>query len=258
MHGIIAHTAEDGELDYFAYVPRKVSPRSALLVSVHGIDRKALQHALRFAPLAEEHGLIVLAPHFSKTRMPRYQRTLRGKNGECPLDALELTIDHFLTGRGTLPAERYLFGYSGGAQFAMRYALRGRISFSKLVLAAPGWYTMPEPGLPFPYGLGPSIAVGSGLPDLGRLIRTPTLVLVGSEDKRRDSSLNREPIVEATQGLTRLERAQSWTNAMAVAADQAGLPRLTEMRTLAGAGHDFQDNMQTHGLGQIVCNWLCA
>ncbi len=258
MHGVLAHKAQGGELDYFAYVPRTASSQSALLVTVHGIDRKALQHAIRFAPWAEEHGLIVLAPFFSKQRMPRYQKTLRGSNGECPLDALELTIDHFLRWSDIEPARKYLFGYSGGAQFAMRYALRGRVAFEKLVLAAPGWFTMPEPGLPFPYGLGPSIAAGTKLPDLDRLIGTPTLVVVGSEDTRRDNSLNREPIVDNTQGQTRLERAYRWIEAMHGAADRIGARRQSEMKVLPGAGHDFEDSMKSHGLGTIVCDWLNA
>jgi pimeloyl-ACP methyl ester carboxylesterase len=258
MHGVLGHTAQGGELDYFAYVPRTVSRHSALLVTVHGIERKAFQHALRFASLAEEHSLIVLAPLFGKSRMPRYQRTLRGSNGECPLDAFDLTIDHFLRWSGIEPTRKYLFGYSGGAQFAMRYALRGRVAFQKLALAAPGWFTMPEPGLPFPYGLGPSIASGSSPTHLDRLISKPTLVVVGTEDTRRDGSLNREPIVDATQGETRLERARRWVEAMSVAADASGTRNRVEMRTLSGAGHDFEDNMKSHGLGKIVCDWLGA
>jgi dienelactone hydrolase len=188
--------------------------------------------------------------------MPRYQRTIRGRSGECPLDALELTIDHFLRWSDIEPARKCLFGYSGGAQFAMRYALRGRVAFGKLVLAAPGWFTMPEPGLPFPYGLGPSIAAGSSLPDIERLMATPALVVVGGEDTRRDSSLNREPIVDTTQGQTRLERAHRWIEAMNDAADKLGLRSSSEMRVLPGAGHDFEDNMKSHGLGKIVCDWL--
>ena len=258
MHGVLGHAAQGGELDYFAYVPRTVSASSALLVTVHGIERKAAQHALRFAPLAEERSLIVLAPLFSKRRMPRYQRTLRGSNGECPLDAFDLTIDHFLRSSGIEPANTYLFGCSGGAQFAMRYALRGRVAFRKLALAAPGWFTMPEPGLPFPYGLGPSIAAGSSLPALERLISMPTLVVVGSDDTQRDRSLNCEPIVDATQGQTRLARAERWIEAMRRASDRLGAPRLSEMKVLAGAGHDFDDNMKSHGLGKIVCDWLYA
>jgi pimeloyl-ACP methyl ester carboxylesterase len=258
MHGVLAHTAQGGELDYFAYVPRTVSPYSGLLVTVHGIERKALQHAIRFAQLAEEHSLIVLAPLFSKRRLPRYQRTQRGTSGECPLEALEHTIDHFLRWSDIEPARKFLFGYSGGAQFAMRYALRGRVAFEKLVLAAPGWFTMPEPGLPFPYGLGPSIVAGSSLPDLERLISTPTLVVVGTEDTRRDSSLNREPIVDTTQGQTRLERARRWIEAMNGAAEKLGTRSASEMRILRGAGHDFEDNMKSHGLGKIACDWLGA
>lgn len=255
-HGLLSHKSQGGELDYFAYVPRSISPASSLLVTVHGIDRKALQHAMRFAPWAEQRNFVVLAPHFSKTRMPRYQKTLPGPSGESPLDALDLTVDHFLRATGIRPAMKNLFGYSGGAQFAQRYVLRGRLSWDKLVLAAPGWFTMPDPELPFPYGLGASLAAGACLPELDRLLTTPTLVLVGSEDTHRDSSLNREQQIDAVQGLTRLERAGRWTEAMTAEAARRGVRSLVHLQTLPGAGHDFEDNMKSHDLGRIVCDWL--
>jgi predicted esterase len=255
-HGLLSHKGQGGELDYFAYAPRSISATSSLLVTVHGIDRKALQHAMRFAPWAEQRSFVVLAPHFSKARMPRYQKTFSGPSGESPLDAFDLTVDHFLRATGMRPATKTLFGYSGGAQFAQRYVLRGRLAWDKLVLAAPGWFTMPDSELPFPYGLGASISAGASPPDLDRLMATPTLVLVGSEDTHRDSSLNREAEIDAVQGLTRLERAGRWTEAMTAQAARRGVQSLITMKTLPGAGHDFEDNMKSHDLGRIVCDWL--
>ena len=35
-----------------------------------------------------------------------------------------------------------------------------------------------------------------------------------------------------------------------------GLPQMTQLKLLEGAGHDFDDNMQTFGLGEIVTDWL--
>src|SRR5262245_54905087 len=58
--GLLAHRSAGAELDYFAYVPRNATPDSPLLVTVHGIERLALQHVVRFSRLAEQHGFLVL------------------------------------------------------------------------------------------------------------------------------------------------------------------------------------------------------
>ncbi|MEQ1610693.1 MAG: hypothetical protein ABL956_17275 [Hyphomonadaceae bacterium] len=254
--GLTAHRASGGELDYFAYVPRNASVRSPLMVSVHGIDRQALQHAVRFSALAEAYGFLVLAPLFSKMRMPRYQRLERGPNDDSPIEAFELTVDHFQRASGLQSAPIRLFGYSGGAQFAMRQVLLGSLPVARLALGAPGWFTMPDATLEFPYGVAASPASDDCQPDLARLLATPTLLMVGGGDTRRDSSLNRHRIVEETQGRTRVERAQRWHAATCLAAEKLGLPVLAELQVLPGAPHDFNENMQSYGLGDIVAEWL--
>lgn len=254
--GLTAHRADGGELDYFAYVPRNASSASPLMVSVHGIERLALQHAVRFSALAEAGGFVVLAPLFSKARLPRYQRAERGPNGDNPIEAFELTVDHFQRASGLQPAPINLFGYSGGAQFAMRQVLLGSLPVARLALAAPGWFTMPDESLAFPYGVGASPASEGRQPDLAQLLATPTLLLVGGNDTRRDSSLNRHKMVEETQGRTRVERAQRWHAAMGAAANRLGVPPKTELQVIPGAEHDFNDNMQSYGLGDIVARWL--
>jgi dienelactone hydrolase len=254
--GLQAHRASGADLDYFAYVPRSATSASPVLVTIHGIERMALQHAVRFSALAEKLGFIVLAPVFSKSRTPRYQRLERGRRGDCPITAFELTIDRFRRATGVKPSPLRLFGYSGGAQFAMRYAMTGALPVARLALAAPGWFTMPDPEHPFPYGLADSPTLEGRAPDILRLLSIPVLVTVGTEDTRRDKSLNQNPLVESKQGATRLERARRWCEAMAASADARGLPRKTELRLLDGAGHDFNDNMQTYRLGEIVANWL--
>lgn len=251
--GLVAHRAEGAELEYFAYVPRGATGASPLLVTIHGIERQALQHAVRFSGLAETLGFVVLAPLFSKARLPRYQRVERGPLGDDPIEALELTIDHFQRTSGLQSSPIRLFGYSGGAQFAMRYAMLGDLPVGRLAIAAPGWFSMPDETQAFPYG---AAASNGRRPDLARLLATPILLTVGEEDTRRDASLNRERAVDEMQGRTRLERAQRWHQAMTAAAGKRGVPAQTEIRVLPGAGHDFNDNMQARGLGEIVGNWL--
>lgn len=254
--GLRAHKAQGAELDYFAYVPRTATTDSPLLVTVHGIERMALQHAVRFSALAETHGFIVLAPMFAKDRVPRYQRLERGPKGDCPITAFELTVDHVQRATGLNPSPLRLFGYSGGAQFAMRYTLAGALPVGRLVLAAPGWFTMPDTQQAFPYGLGDAPALEGRVADLQRLLSIPVLLTVGVEDTRRDRSLNRSAQVESSQGKTRLQRAHRWYDAMTAVVKARGLPQMIQLKLLEGAGHDFNENMQAFGLGEIVTDWL--
>jgi len=115
---------------------------------------------------------------------------------------------------------------------------------------------MPDETQAFPYGFAASEASEGRQPDLARMLSTPVLLTIGSEDTRRDASLNREKAVDAVQGRTRIERAHRWRQAMGDAAKARGLADRTEIQVLQGAGHDFNDNMQAHGLGEIVANWL--
>jgi dienelactone hydrolase len=256
--GLVAHRAEGPELDFFAYIPKDATIATPLVVSVHGLERRALQHAVRFSKFAEQFGFVVLAPLFSKSRIPRYQRLERGRSGECPMEALELTIDLFQQRTGMDAAPLRLFGYSGGAQFAMRYAILGSLPVSRLVLAAPGWFTMPDPAQPFPLGLAASQGSEGRAPDISKLLSIPVLLTVGADDTRRDASLNRSSLVDAQQGLTRVERAHRWTVAMTAAAKRHEMAQQVEFRLLPGAGHDFEENMQQHGLGEIVARWLMS
>lgn len=256
VSGLRAHQSEGAELDYFAYVPRTATTESPLLVTIHGIERMALQHAVRFSALAEKHGFIVVAPVFSKARIPRYQRLERGPAGDCPITAFELTVDHLQRVTGLAPAPLRLFGYSGGAQFAMRYTMVGSLPVARLALAAPGWFTMPDTQHAFPYGLGDAPVLEGRAADIGRLLSIPVLLTVGAEDTRRDKSLNRNALVESSQGKTRLERAHRWYDAMTAEAKTRGVDHLTQLKLLGGAGHDFNDNMRTHGLGDFVVDWL--
>lgn len=256
VSGLRAHQSVGAELDYFIYVPETATANSPLLVTIHGIERMALQHAVRFAALAEAYGAIVLAPLFSKARVPRYQRLERGPSGDCPVTAFELTVDHVQRTHGVAAVPMRLFGYSGGAQFAMRYTMTGSLPVARLALAAPGWFTMPDPQQAFPYGLGDAPVLEGRTVDFSRLLSIPVLVAVGEEDTRRDKSLNRNALVEASQGKTRLERAHRWYDAVNAACTVQGLHHMMQLKILPGAGHDFNDNMQTHGLGELVADWL--
>ncbi len=212
-------------------------PASPLLVAVHGISRNAEAHARAFHETARRCGWTVMAPLFDATRYPDYQRL--GRRGRrADLGLLAALAD--LEARRGRPVRRFsLFGFSGGAQFAHRFALAWPHLVDVLLLAAAGWYTMPDPDLRYPYGLAPCRRLPDLVFRLEPFLRRPIRVFVGSEDIERDETVRSGSRLDALQGTNRLERARRWCAALETAAHRRGLAVDVVLQLLPGAGHDF-------------------
>ena len=83
----------------------------------------------------------------------------------------------------------YLTGYSGGAQFAHRYAFAYPRRVAALAVCAAGWYTFPDPGLVYPHGL----RLGGRLPGVtfnpAAILRVPAVAFVGARDTEGNPSV---------------------------------------------------------------------
>lgn len=222
--------------------PGQQGTPAGLLVSVHGISRNAGAHARALAALADELGLVLVAPHFSRSRFPDYQRMGRprrlGAGGRA--DRMLLRIVHAVRADFGLPAQPFLLvGHSGGAQFALRFALAHAAHVAGYVLSAPGSYCWPDMALRFPLGAAPSRAFPDLRPSFAALLRRPGLVLVGARDVERGDALRQGQRIDAQQGHTRIERAQRWVAAMQQCAAERGIAAAVTLHTVAGCGHDF-------------------
>ena len=210
------------------------------LVVVHGITRNAEGIALRLAPRALAQGRTLVMPLFEEPAFKGYQRVFGRQRADLALIAL---LDA-LVEEGVLPSGPVdLAGFSGGAQFAHRFAWLYPHRVGRLTLAAAGWWTFPD-AAPFPYGLGRG---DLGPADAARWLRANTpdfldreiTVAVGGEDCVPDSNTRRGSAIDAQQGIDRMTRARRWHDAIAATAERHGLePRVT-FRVLPGAGHDF-------------------
>lgn len=241
--------AGDGvPLAYRAFVPpASPGPRLAPpLVVVHGASRGAGQHFRAFLPLAIALGLPLVVPTFESSRFARYQ-TLGGDDG--PLAALEALDRTLLDVTAELDVDTStvdLLGYSGGAQFAHRYALFAPQRVRRLVVAAAGWYTFLDERSPFPRGCGPSLVSGQRSPDVDGFLDLPMHVLVGARDVARGGSLRVGSRLDDRQGPTRLTRALRWVDHLEEAAGRRGRECRVSFDVLPDAGHAFSEAVR-HG-----------
>lgn len=233
---------------YFLYLPRSDWKCAPVLVSVHGITRNAYEHAMQFAPYAECHGVILVAPLFTRERHRRYQRLGREREAARADIVLNRIIADVHTLIRTAADKVYLFGYSGGGQFVHRYAFVHPQRVAAYVIGAAGWYTFPDPARAYPQGLHNADIEF----DPGQFLRIRATVVVGEKDIRRDDALNTSHALDAHQGETRVERGRRWIAAMRAAAVAHGHDTRYEFHTLPGSDHSFLCSVRRGSLVQRV------
>lgn len=240
-------------LSYYLYRPAGHADSGRLLVSVHGVSRNALEHIEAFRELADRHRVMLVAPVFSAEVFRDYQRL--GREGMGPRADLALirVLNELTLAMGIDTSRLDLFGFSGGAQFAHRFAYVHGQRVRRVVLGAAGWFTMPDPAVAYPYGIRTANQLNGVRLSAVAFARLPTLVLVGGMDDREDDDeLNRARLIREQQGRHRVERARSWTDAMNGFAQRRGLPPCVEMRVLPGVGHSFSEAIRNGRLDQLV------
>ena len=257
QNGVMMIRTLEGGPAYLLYIPRRGGENAPVFVTVHGISRDAIEQAYMYADLAERYGVVMIAPYFSEPPFSDYQ--FMGRNGRG--QRADLALDKIADEVGKLTHARtdklYLFGYSGGGQFVHRYTMAHPDRVAKVAIGAAGWYTFPDPALPYPYGMKVSRKIFSGVVfDPGKFLSVPTRVFVGAEDVKQDPALNKSVRIVRQQGATRVERAQKWVAEMEKAADAIGLQTSYSVELLPGSGHSYSQCMQTGGMGPKVFSFL--
>ena len=245
-------TRNDG-LDCWLALPSDITTDAPPLVAVHGIRRGARAQAETFAARASAAGRPVIAPLFDQLNWKRYQRVVRRARADLAL--LDLMAE--LREAGIWRTEAFeLFGYSGGAQFAHRFAMLHPELVSRLTVSSSGWYTFPDDA-PFPYGLGSrggkKIDWGRRIaPGLDRFLRLPIQVCVGAEDNVPDPNTRSGVEIDRQQGADRLTRATCWANALRAAAVARDIEPRISLEVLPDCGHDFRACVRLGGLDRVV------
>lgn len=253
-HQTVVACSAGGRLSARIIRPARATIAPPLLV-LHGISRNPGTLAQLFAPEAERTGRTIIVPYFPAESWPVFQRP--GKSArpdQALLSLLDLVAAQFPDCAG--PVE--IFGHSGGAQLAHRFAMLYPHRVAALHLVAAGWYCLPNTSMPYPYGLGSGTA-----PDTARWARRsgerlreflalPTCVYVGTGDVTRDPALRKTEALDVGQGPNRYTRARSYVRALNAAATHHDLPETARFVELLDCGHDVVTALTDNDLAARV------
>ncbi len=230
------------------------------MVVLHGISRNADTLARLFAPEAERTGRTLIVPHFPEETWPCFQRPSKAARPDQALLALlDAVEDHFAGSTG--PVE--IFGHSGGAQLAHRFAMLYPHRVAGLHLVAAGWYCMPDDTMPYPYGLGPGKDAFAAkwarrkAHSLRDFLRLPAQVYVGTGDVSRDPALRKTRALDTRQGPNRHARAQTYVTALNAAAHRHGLTPTARLMELTDCDHDVVRAITHNDLAARVLDAQC-
>lgn len=225
------------------------------LVVLHGISRNADELLDLFRPEAERSGRIVIVPHFAQSTWPHFQRPSRAAR---PDQALLALLSHLAAIDPAMAGRVDLFGHSGGAQLAHRFAMLFPQKLGRLHLAAAGWYCLPDASMAYPYGLGVDAAPGSltwvrrHRQALPAFLRLPVRVYVGACDDQRDAALRQGPQLDRVQGTTRIARAETYVARFRAAAEACGVVPDITLTRLPGVAHDVVQAIEHGNLAALV------
>jgi pimeloyl-ACP methyl ester carboxylesterase len=220
------------ERQYYLFIPANLRPNAEPLVLIHGISRNAAELTARFSPVAARWGVPLIAPVFARDAYGQYQQVVDRKRGVRSDLALLHILDDTAQRFGLKTNRIALFGFSGGAQFAHRFAILHARRVRCCVPVSAGWYTMPDTALPWPLGL-------DGLPG-GTLdpaaLSVPFHLIVGQRDTRcDDTALRHDALLDRLQGTDRRARARAWHRALR----DAGWNGESSLTTLPRTRHNF-------------------
>ncbi len=242
---------DDPGQEYFVYAPASAGRDAPLLVVVHGISRNAREPAKLLARFADTWGVVLVSPLFSAERYPDYQRLGQGRVGKRPDVTLGAIVAEVAAATGASAARVHLFGFSGGARFAHRYAMANPDRVARAAIVCAGAYTFPDPDVRFPQGIGPSPDHPGLHFDLEGFLHVPVCVIVGRQDAR-DGADRRLEEVGSKASETPNQNALRWLAAMQAAAENRQLESQVSLLEIEGSSHSLKSLMKGGVLGNAA------
>jgi poly(3-hydroxybutyrate) depolymerase len=217
-----------------------------LVIAMHGLTRNAIQTRDNWLTLAEQHGLMVVAPYLDRKRFPTRLYQQGGVVGEPDrakwlYQTIERLYDHLVMQKRAEAGGYVLFGHSAGAQFVHRMVLAMPQARYRLAIAGnAGFYTLPTGkaeagGFEFPFSLD-----GTPISEADRkaALQRPMILMLGDQDiDPNHYQLNNSEGAKA-QGPHRFARGQFFFAAAEAEAKRLGVPLGWKKVVVPGVDHD--------------------
>lgn len=234
------------------HMPEGYTPETPIVFVMHGNSRTGERYFNDWEPHAIAHGFLLLVPEFDTDNYPGNQwynlgnvfpdadapdasDDARNPESTWTFTAIEHLFDEVRTATGSTRDTFRIFGHSAGSQFVHRLLMtRPDAPVERVVAANAGWYTMPDEGVEWPYGLGGS---GFEVSGLAALLQLPVTVLLGDADTITTSSNLRRTPEAMLQGPHRFTRGHTFYATAQSAAESLGVPFGWALDTVPGAGH---------------------
>jgi len=228
------------------YVPETATADTPIVIVMHGASRDLERYYNDWRTEGEKHGFIVVVPWFSADAFPGSARYNLGwvfdpdtgkkrPRKRWTFAAIEPLFDDVVRRVDGKQASYTLFGHSAGSQFVHRFLYFVPDARVKRAIAAnAGWYTMPDYGVEWPYGLRDS---GTDPARLGDYLGRDLVVLLGDADMiREDDDLRKTPEAEL-QGPHRYARGHTFYRVAKARAAELGVDFGWQLQEVAGAVH---------------------
>jgi poly(3-hydroxybutyrate) depolymerase len=229
----------DVAMRVFTYRPARCARQCTMVFAIHGVSRGASRYRDYWQAAAERHGLVIVAPEFSRQDWAGYNAfdvTREPHRANWAFAVIEHLFDEVGAGR----KDYVIFGHSAGGQFVHRMAFFLPEARARMMVAAnPGWYLWPEwraekGADAFPYSLVDS---GFGEAAVSRALQRRLILALGERDVDPGHKDLRKTAPAMKQGATRLERGQRFFAASAAAAHELGVELGWQLIEVPGVAH---------------------
>ena len=245
----------DQPVEVYYHIPSGNISTMPIIFSFHGAGRNADNYRDFWINMADENSFIVIAPEFSSDNYPGLGDNYlmgnvfddgdnpspesRNPENEWTFSVIEPLFDYIKADISGNQTSYKAWGHSGGSQFLHRFLFF--IPDSRLEVAVcsnAGWYTVPELGVSFPYGLE-----NSELPEsnISHAFATKLIVHLGESDNNEDASgLRHNSVVDNQQGLNRFVRGNYFFNTSEDEAEDMDVVFNWQINMVPNVGHNAQ------------------
>jgi len=240
-------------INVYYHTPQGDLTNFPILFSFHGGSRNADDYRDDWIQMANANNFMVFAPEFNSDDFPSgdmYNLANIFQDGDNPssdtfnspdswtFSIIDQLFDFIKSEIGGNQTTYNAWGHSAGAQFLHRFVFY--LPDSKLNIAVcsnAGWYTVPESGVVFPYGILESQLSNSNL--ISAFSKKLYVHLGDADTDPNSSSLRHNDIVDEQQGLNRLVRGRYFFETSQEKAESLNATFNWEKTPeVSGVGHD--------------------